>query len=269
MSSMLRAVLLLGFLTGIFLAIGFYFGGIGGMSLGLVLAFATNFFSYWYADKFVLALYGAKPYGDRKMNHIVEKIAEKAGIPKPPLYIVNMDVPNAFATGRNAKHAAIAVTKGLVDKLNDKEIEAVLSHEIGHVTNKDVLIGTLAATIAGAISWLAYVLFYGSDQKNRNALSFVLLFFLAPVAATLVRLAISRSRELSADKTGAMLSNPEDLISALQKISAHAKATPLQGNSATSHLFIVNPFSGASLAGLFSSHPPLETRVARLKEMKP
>lgn len=268
MASIFRVVLLLGFLTGIFLAVGFYFGGIAGMTVGLILAFATNFFSYWYADKFVLALYGAKPYNDKKMNHIVERIAAKAGIPKPPLYIVNMDVPNAFATGRSVKKSVVAVTKGLVEKLNDKEIEAVLSHEIGHVKNKDVLIGTLAATVAGAISWLAYALFYSGGQKNRNALSFVLLFVLAPLAASVIRLAISRSRELSADRTGAMLSNPSDLISALQKISAHAKAMPLNGNSATSHLFIVNPFSGASLANLFSTHPALETRVARLKEMK-
>jgi heat shock protein HtpX len=197
---------------------------------------------------------------------MLERIAAKASIPKPPLYFVDIPVPNAFATGRNASHAAVAVTSGLVDKLSDKEIEAVLAHEIGHVKNKDTLIATMAATIAGAISWLAYAFYFG-NEKNRNALSFVLLFFLAPLAATLVRLAISRSRELSADRTGAMLSNPSDLISALKKISAHAAAHPLQGNSATSHLFIVNPFSGASLVSLFSTHPSLETRVARLKEM--
>lgn len=259
--------MLLGLLTGLFLTVGFFFGGIGGMTLGLILAFATNFFAYWYADKFVLAMYGAKPCNDKKINHVVEKLAEKAGLPKPRTYIVNMDVPNAFATGRDAKHAAVAVTKGLMNKLGDKEIEAVLAHEIGHVKNKDMLIGTMAATIAGAISWLAYAFYFG-DERNRNALSFAVMFFLAPMAAVLVRMAISRGRELSADRTGAMLSSPASLITALEKISSHAKSHPMKGNSATSHLFIVNPFSASSLASLFSTHPSLETRVARLKAMR-
>jgi len=265
--ALFRLMLLLAVLTGIFLAVGYFFAGIAGMSYGLLIAFVMNFFAYWYSDKFVLHLYRAKPHTDKKIDAMLSRIAKKAGIPKPPLYFVNLDVPNAFATGRDVKHAAVAVTKGLIDKLDDKEIEAVLAHEIGHVKNRDTLIATMAATIAGAISWLAYAFYFG-NERNRNALSFVLLFFLAPLAATLVRLAISRSRELSADRTGAMLSNPLDLASALQKISAHAAAHPLRGNSATSHLFIVNPFAGDSLIRLFMTHPPVEERIALLKGMK-
>ncbi len=264
--ALLRLVLLLSVLTGLFLLIGFAVAGVAGMTIGLAIALVTNFFAYWYSDKFVLHIYGAKPYENRKINAMIERIAKKAGTPKPPLYFVGLDVPNAFATGRNAKHAAVAVTKGLVDKLNDREIEAVLAHEIGHVKNRDTLIATMAATIAGAISWLAYAFYFG-NERSRNALSFVLLFFLAPMAATLIRLAISRSREFAADKTGAMLSNPLDLAGALQKISDYAAARPLRGNSATSHLFIVNPFSGNSMMRLFSTHPAVEERIARLKAM--
>lgn len=264
--ALFRLVLLLAVLTGLFLAVGFLFAGIGGMTFGLLLALVTNFFAYWYSDKFVLRLYGAKRYDNHKINSMLERIAKKAGIQKPPLYFVNLDVPNAFAIGRNAKHAAVAVTKGLMDKLSDREIEAVLAHEIGHVKNRDTLIATMAATIAGAISWLAYAFYFG-NERNRNALSFVFLFLLAPLAATLIRLAISRSRELSADRTGAALSNPLDLASALHKISAYAAAHPLRGNSATSHLFIVNPFAGDSMLKLFSTHPAVEERIARLKEM--
>lgn len=267
--SWLRTTLLMGFLTAILLAIGYIFGGVFGVTLGLLIAFATNFVSYWYSDKFVLWIFRAKKMGgkDHKDIHaMVERIAKKAGIPKPPLYFMDTDVPNAFATGRNKNHAAVAVTKGLLEKLDNKEIEAVLAHEIGHVKNRDILVGTVAATIAGALTWIAYLFFYG-DERNRNALSFILLFILAPFAAMLVRLAITRSRELGADRTGAMLSDPLDLASALQKISDSVKARPLRGNSSASHLFIVNPFSADRVAGLFSTHPPVEQRVKLLKEM--
>lgn len=265
--ALFRLIVLLAALTALFLGIGYVFVGTGGMLLGLGIALLTNFFAYWFSDKIVLRMYGAKPYSDKKINAMLERIARKANIPTPPLYFVDMSVPNAFATGRDTKHAAVAVTKGLTDKLNDREVEAVLAHEIGHVKNKDTLIATMAATIAGAISWFAYAFYYG-DNRNRNALSFVMLFFLAPLAATLIRLAISRSRELSADATGARLSNPIDLASALHKIAGEAAAHPVRGNSATSHLFIVNPFSGGAVMKLFSTHPPVEERIARLKSMK-
>lgn len=268
MGSFLKTTLLLGLLTAIFLAVGFYFAGIAGLTVGLLLALAINFFSYWYSDKIVLWIYRAKPLEDRKINAMVEKLAAKAGIPKPKTYIVKMDVPNAFATGRNPEHSAIAVTKGLTETLSDAETEAVLAHELGHVRNRDTLISTIAAVIAGAISWLAYAFYLAGDGENRNAISFVLLFVLAPLAATLVRLAISRTREFGADRTGGMLSDPIKLATALEKISAAARRAPARGNAATSHLFIVNPFRGQSLAGLFSTHPPVEERVRRLREMK-
>ncbi|MEM7819214.1 MAG: zinc metalloprotease HtpX [Candidatus Aenigmatarchaeota archaeon] len=267
MSYGLRTVLLLGLLTAIFLVIGFIFGGILGMTIGLILAFIVNFVSYWYSDKFVLALYRAKELENKKIDSMIEKLAKKAGIPKPKTYIVDMEVPNAFATGRNPKHAAVAVTSGLLDHLNENEIEGVLAHEIAHIKNRDTLIQTLAATIAGAISWIAYIFYYG-DERNRNAITFILLFILAPIAAMLIKLAISRNREYVADKTGAMLSDPLGLANALEKISLYVISKPIHGNAATSHLFIVNPFTAGSLINLFSTHPPIEERIRRLKEMK-
>ncbi len=265
MGSFIKTTLLLGLLTAIFLAVGFWFGGIFGLTIGLALALVINLVSYWYSDRIVLRLYRAKPLQDRKINAMVEKLAHRAGIPKPKTYIVEMDVPNAFATGRNPKHSAVAVTKGLTEELNDSEVEAVLAHEISHIKNRDTLISTLAAVIAGAISWLAYAFYFG-DGKNRNALSFVLLFVLAPLAASLVRLAISRTREFGADHSGALISDPLKLASALEKISSHSGK--LRGNAATSHLFIVNPFSGQSMLSLFSTHPPVGERCRRLREMK-
>ena len=267
--SWIRITLLMGLLTAILLSVGYIFGGLFGLTLGLVLAFATNFISYWYSDKFVLRMYKAKKLGEKEHKDIhamVERIAKKAGIPKPSLYYMDLDVPNAFATGRDKNHAIVAVTKGLMEKLDENEIEAVLAHEIGHVKNKDMLVSTMAATVAGALTWVAYAFFYG-DERNRNALSFILLFVLAPIAAMLIRLAISRSRELGADRTGAMLSDPMDLASALQKISDSAKARPLHGNSSASHLFIVNPFTAGSMANLFATHPSTEIRIKRLNDM--
>jgi len=264
MGSFIKTTLLLGLLTAIFLAVGFWFGGLFGLTIGLGLALVINFFSYWYSDKIVLWMYKAKPLQDKKINAMVEKLAHKAGIPKPKTYIVEMDVPNAFATGRSPSHSAVAVTKALMETLNDGEIEAVLAHEISHIKNRDTLISTLAAVIAGAISWLAYAFYFG-DSENRNALSFVLLFILAPLAASLVRLAISRTREFGADHSGALISDPLKLASALEKISGYKSRA--KGNAATSHLFIVNPFSGQSMVALFSTHPPLEERCRRLREM--
>jgi len=263
---LLRVILLLGTLTALFLAIGYYFAGMVGMIIGFAIAFLTNFVAYWYSDSFVLRLYNAKPAGDDypDLDSSMEKISRKADIPKPKLYLINVNVPNAFATGRSPKKAAVAVTKGLL-QLSTEEIEGVIAHEIAHIKNRDTLIATMAATMAGALTWLAYIFFFG-DQRNRNIFSFLLLFILAPLAATMIRLAISRSREFSADKTGAMLSDPLNLASALEKISSSARSYPIRGNQSTSHLFIVNPFSG-SMIRLFSSHPPIEERIARLRSM--
>jgi len=266
MGARIRSTLLLGLLTAIFLAVGYLFGGMFGATIGLVIALATNFISYWYSDKIVLRMYRAKKMDDKKINGIVEKLAKKMGLPKPKTYFIETDVPNAFATGRSPKRSAVAVTKGLMDKLNDEEIEGVLAHEMAHIKNRDTLVSTIAATLAGALTWLAY-LFYFGDERNRNALSFIFLFIFAPLAASLIRLAISRNREYLADHTGAMNSNPLKLASALEKISDSVRHKPMKGNTSTAHLFIVNPFSSMSLIELFSTHPPTEKRTAALRAM--
>ncbi len=266
LTSSLKSIVLLGVMTAIFLGVGYFFGGMLGMGIGLVIAFAINFITFWFSDRIVLAMYRAKRYEDRRILSMVKRLAEKAGIPTPALYIVEMDVPNAFATGRGPGHSAVAVTKPLVDKLDDGEIEGVLAHEINHIKHRDTLVSTMAATIGGAITWLAYLFWFGSDD-NKNILSYMLLFVLAPLAAMLVRLAISRNREYFADRGGADISSPLGLASALQKISDSAKNSKSSGNHATSHMFIVNPFPGKALVSLFSTHPPVDERIRRLKEM--
>ncbi len=270
--AILRTTLLLGILTAILLGFGFLLGGTGGVILAFVLALIINFASYWFSDKIVLRIYRAQPLKDKKIEDIVSRIAKGAGIPVPKLYFVNEAVPNAFATGRNPEHAAVAVTKGLKEVLNEEEIEGVLAHEISHIKNRDTLVSTMAATIGGAVSFLANMAWWlslGGNRREGGMLIFLPLVILAPIAAGLVQLAISRGRELGADYTGALVTkNPLALASALQKISAVAKAHPLKGNPAGSHLWIVNPFSAGWISGLFSTHPSTEERVRRLKEMK-
>jgi heat shock protein HtpX len=268
--AILRTAALLGLLTAILLAIGFLFAGIGGMTIALIFALLINFFTYWFSDKIVLSMYRAKPTNDKKLNSIVEKVAKEAGIPKPKVYIVPTDSPNAFATGRSPSHSSIAVTQGLLDRLDDDEIEGVLSHELSHVKNRDTLVSAIAATVAGAISYLAQIAWLGMssrDRENGNILLFPLLI-LAPIAAMLVQLSISRGREFFADYTGAMISRkPLALASALEKISSYVDRNPMKGSSATSHLWIVNPFKGSSFASLFMTHPSTDERVRRLKEL--
>jgi len=268
--AILRTAALLGLLTAILLAIGFLLGGIGGMTTALVFAMLLNFFTYWFSDKIVLSMYRAKPTDDKKLNSIVERVAKEAGIPKPKVYIVPTDSPNAFATGRSPSHSSIAVTQGLLDRLDDDEIEGVLSHELSHVKNRDTLVSAIAATVAGAISYLAQMAWLGMFSRNRengNILLLPLLIF-APIAAMLVQLSISRGREFFADYTGAMISKkPLALASALEKISSYVDRNPMKGSSATSHLWIVNPFKGSSFASLFMTHPSTDERVRRLKEL--
>jgi len=268
--AILRTAALLGLLTAILLAIGFLLGGIGGMTTALVFALLLNFFTYWFSDKIVLSMYRAKPTNDKKLNSIVEKVAKEAGIPKPKVYIVPTDSPNAFATGRSPSHSSIAVTQGLLDRLDDDEIEGVLSHELSHVKNRDTLVSAIAATVAGAISYLAQIAWLGMssrDRENGNILLLPLLIF-APIAAMLVQLSISRGREFFADYTGAMISKkPLALASALEKISSYVDRNPMKGSSATSHLWIVNPFKGSSFASLFMTHPSTDERIRRLKEL--
>lgn len=272
---MWRTALLLGLLTGILLAIGYFLGGPGGMTLFLFISLAINFASYWWSDKIVLAMYKAKEIPKRqnpKLHKIVERVAKAADIPKPKVYMINETVPNAFATGRNPKNAIVAVTSGIMKMLKDDEIEGVIAHEIAHIKNRDTLTSTIAASVAGAISYIAQMAWYGMygrDERGRGSMILLPLLILAPISATLIQLAISRGREFEADKYGALFSKkPLSLASALEKISGIVKHNPMRGNPATSHLFIINPFKGDLIFTLFSTHPGTGERVKKLREMK-
>ncbi len=272
----LRTGILMAAMTGLFVAIGFLIGGGTGMLLAFLLAAGTNLYAYWNSDKVVLRMYGAKPVDERDapdLLHLVKTLASSAGLPMPKVYIVDNEQPNAFATGRNPEHAAVCVTSGLLTRVNHEELAGVLAHELSHIKHHDTLTMTITATIAGAISMLAnFALFFGGDR--RNPLGFVgvlLVSMLAPVAAMLVQMAISRSREFEADREGALISGrPLWLASALERIADKTQvvANPqADANPATAHMFIVNPLSGGGLAGLFSSHPSTAERVARLEAM--
>lgn len=274
-----KTYLLLALLTVMFVLIGNLLGGRSGMTIALILAGIFNFLSYWYSDKFVLKLYRAKPLPLDKaprIHEIVEELSARLKIPKPKLYIIDVDHPNAFATGRDPSHSAVVLTKGILKILDYRELRGVLSHELSHIKNRDILVGTLAATIAGAITYLAqmfrFLMFFGGGDDEENAGNIVLalaISILAPIAALIVQLAISRSREYLADETGAIASrDPMALASALRKISHYASKVPLrEANPATSHLFIVNPLKGGGIESLFSTHPPVEKRIERLKEI--
>ncbi len=267
MSYVFRTLALLVLLSALFLGIGFFFGGFLGLTIGLAIAITINFITYWFSDKIVLKIYGAKPLKDKKINDIVRKLAEKANIPMPKTYLVDMDVPNAFATGRNEKNAAVAVTTGLVDRLTDDEIEGVLAHELSHIRHNDILVSSIAATMASAITWVAYIFLFTGDDEGGNIIGLLLAFIIAPIAASIIQLAITRNREYFADQGGAELTNPMYLAHALDKISKAGKVKESRGSNATAHMFIVNPFSAKSLSSLFSTHPPVELRIQRLKEM--
>lgn len=277
MAQNVKTVLLLGGLTGLLLVIGELVGGRSGVTIALFLAFAMNFIAYFFSDKIVLAMYGARevsPSDAPKLHSMVDFLAARAGIPKPKVYIIPNPAPNAFATGRSPKHAAVAVTEGLIKLLDEEEVKGVLGHEIAHVKNRDTLISVVAATIAGAITYIAYMMrwmaiFGGRDSEDRGGfLGLILLSVLAPIAALIIQMAISRSREYLADDTGAHLcGNPSALAEALRKIARGAVRVPLQANPATSHLFIVNPLSARGMVNLFSTHPPVEKRIERLLRM--
>ena len=269
---MLNTVILLGTLTGILLAIGFFIAGPIGALFALILSVVINFAAYWYSDRIVLRMYKAKPTnGKTKLDSMVENLAREAKIPKPRVHIVPTKIPNAFATGRNPERSAIAVTEGVLD-LEADEIKGVIAHEMGHIKNRDILVSMLAATIAGAISYVAHIgywsMFAGNNRQGGNAFALILMVIFAPIAALLVRMSISRSREFGADRTGALITKkPLALASALRKISRVAEHRPVRGSSATSHLWIVNPFKRDWFTGLFSTHPSVESRVQRLEEM--
>ena len=279
-----KTVLLLGALTGLLLLLGALIGGKTGLAIGLVLALTMNFVSYWWSDKIVLWMYRAKPADKKKqakLYSIVKEIVGKADLPMPKVYIVETPQSNAFATGRNPNHAAVAVTTGILQLLDEKELKAVLSHELGHVKNRDTLISTIAATIAGVISYVAMMarwaaIFGGMNKDNENngtnIIELLVLSIVAPLMAMLIQLAISRSREYLADETGAHLSkDPLALASALQKIEKNVHEHPfarMGKTQATAHLFISNPLKASSFLELFSTHPSTENRIKRLKEMK-
>jgi len=274
----LKTVVLLGFLTGLMLAIGAYFGGTSGLTIALILAFTMNFGMYFFSDKIVLMMYGAKEAKKSEyplLHKLVEQCANAAGLPKPKVFIVSSGTPNAFATGRNPKHAVIAATTGILSLLNEKELKGVIGHEMSHIKNRDMLITTIAATIAGVIGYMAHFAFYaglfGGNNDNRNSgLEMIFLIIVTPIIATLLQLAISRSREYLADESGAKLvKNSNSLADALLKLEQGCKIMPMKrGHPATSSLFIVNPFTARGLMMLFSTHPPMTERVKRLRAMK-
>ncbi|MBI4177243.1 MAG: zinc metalloprotease HtpX [Candidatus Aenigmarchaeota archaeon] len=272
----IKTVALLGLLTGLFLGVGYYLGGSGGASMALIFSLAMNFFAYWYSDKIVLKMYNAKEISksqNPKIHEMVEEISEDVGIPKPKIYLVDQKAPNAFATGRNPKSGALAVTSGLMDILDEGELKGVLAHEIAHIRNRDTLISTLAATFAGALAFIAQTAYYGAlfggRDRGRNPAGLMLMVIFVPLAATIVRLAISRSREFAADRTGALaIGDIDGLASALTKISSASKQIHLKGNAATSHMFIINPFSGDFFVNLLSTHPSTEARVKNLRSLK-
>ena len=281
MSNMFKTALLLGVLTALLVLIGGAIGGRQGMMIAFFMALVMNFMSYWFSDKIVLAMYSAQPIEEAQapgLYSILRRLTTRAGIPMPRVYLIPTDAPNAFATGRNPEHAAVAVTEGIMRILDQDELEGVLAHELSHVKNRDVLISTIAATMAGSITYLAHMaqwaaMFGGGrsddDERGGNPFALILMAVLAPIAAMLVQLAVSRAREYQADATGArMAGRTWGLAKALEKLQMASQVAPMAANPATAHLFIVNPLSGQALMQLFSTHPPLEERIARLRAMR-
>jgi heat shock protein HtpX len=270
MSNTLKTAMLLGVLSALLLLIGEALGGAQGLVLGFFFAAATNFASYWFSDKIVLRMYAAREADpDSRLVRIVTALAARAGLPQPRCYIIPQQSPNAFATGRNPEHAAVAATEGILQLLNDEELEGVLAHELAHVKHRDILTSSIAATLAAAIMMLSrFAMFFGGardDDRRGNPLALIATIVLAPIAAMLIQMAISRSREYDADAGGAsIVGSPDGLVSALQKLDAASKVVPLDANPATAHMFIIKPFTVSGLAGLFSSHPPTADRVAAL-----
>ena len=277
MANGIKTALLLGLLSAVLLAIGEYFGGANGLVVAFLFAAVMNFVSYWFSDKIVLRMYRAQPVGpEHPLHRIVERLTMRAGLPMPKVYIIPDPSPNAFATGRNPSHAAVAATEGILQVLNENELEGVIAHELAHVQHRDILISSVAATLAAAIMMTARMAHFAAlfggyggrgDDRDRgnNPIALLAMIILAPLAAMLIQMAISRSREFAADAGGAaIVGSPYGLADALRKIDAVSKRVPLDANPATAHMFIVKPFSGAGLASLFTSHPPTEERIRAL-----
>ncbi|MEK6534378.1 MAG: zinc metalloprotease HtpX [Thermodesulfobacteriota bacterium] len=279
----IKTGLLLGALTGLLMLIGGSFGGQQGVVIAFIFAMVMNFGSYWFSDKIVLRMYNAQAVSEHEAPELyatVKNLALRASMPMPRVYIIPGDTPNAFATGRNEQHAVVAVTEGILRILGKDELEGVIAHELTHIRNGDILIGSIAATLAGAIVMLANMaqwaaMFGGASRDDdegggSNIVGLILMAVLAPIAATLIQMAISRSREYLADAGGAKISGkPYGLAGALEKLSRASQTIPMEANPSTAHMFIVNPLTGRSLMNLFSTHPPIEERIARLRSMRP
>jgi len=277
MGNQLRTALLLGALTALIMVVGQMLGGRQGMVIALIFAAGMNFFSYWYSDKIVLRMYRAEEIDARNASNlyeVVKQLSQRAGLPMPRVYRIPQEAPNAFATGRNPEHAVVAVTDGLLKMMNKDELRGVLAHEMAHIKDRDILIGSIAATMAGAIMLLASMarwsaIFGGMRNDDEGGgggiIGLIAMSVIAPLAAMVIQMAISRSREYLADRVGAGISqSPEGLARALEKLGSYSRRIPMAANPSTAHMFIVNPLSGGGLANLFSTHPPIEERVARL-----
>lgn len=281
MSNSVKTTLLLGLLTGIILGIGQLFGGSQGLVIAFAFAVLLNFASYWFSDKIVLAMYRAREVDSNaapELYRIVQNLIIRAQLPMPRLYVIPSESPNAFATGRDPQHAVVAVTEGALQIMNKEELEGIIAHELSHVKNRDILIGSIAATLAGVIMMLAdmarWAAIFGVGRSDRDdeggggVLGLILMSVLAPLAAVIIQMAISRSREFLADTTGAKIAgSPHGLASALEKLARASQMVPLGGRPETAHMFIVSPLSGGSFLSLFSTHPPVEERIARLRAM--
>ncbi|MGE5487615.1 MAG: zinc metalloprotease HtpX [bacterium] len=274
-----KTVLLLGLLSGILLVIGEAAGGVNGLWVALGIAALMNFASYFYSDKIALRMYNAQPLTEtqnpeiyRRIAPMVRNLAARMQLPVPKLYVIPDQSPNAFATGRNPQHASVAVTAGILQLMNDDELEGVLAHELGHVANRDILVSSVAATVAAAITFLARMAFWfgprGDDEEGGSPIAALAMMILAPIAALIIQMAISRTREYGADATSAKVTGkPLELASGLRKLETWSKRVPMDASPATAHMFIVKPFSAGALLKLFSTHPPTENRIARLEAM--
>jgi len=278
MFNLMKTAILMAAITALFMAIGAMVGGRAGMMLALVVALGMNFFSYWFSDKMVLKMYNAQEVDASSAPHfyrMVQELAQRAQMPMPKVYLINEAAPNAFATGRDPEHAAVAATTGIINVLSERELRGVMAHELAHVKHRDILISTISATMAGAISMLAnFAMFFGgrdSEGRPSNPIAGIAVALLAPLAASVIQMAISRAREFEADRGGAEIcGDPQALASALQKIQRYARGIPMEAaerHPETAQMMIMNPLSAEGIKGLFSTHPPTEERVARLMEM--
>ncbi|MGE0451027.1 MAG: zinc metalloprotease HtpX [Vicinamibacterales bacterium] len=270
----LKTALLLGAMSALLLWLGEMLGGAQGLVIGFAFAVATNFASYWFSDKIVLSMYRAKQVGpDTRLYQVVARLVQRAQLPMPKVYVIPDPSPNAFATGRNPNHAAVAATEGILRLLSEEELEGVMAHELAHVKHRDILTSSVAATLAATIMMVArFAMFFGGgrsdDREGQNPVALIAMMILAPIAAMLIQAAISRSREFAADATGAAIAgHPMGLVSALRKIEGAAQRIPLDANPATAHMFIIKPFSAGGMMALFSTHPPTEKRVAALMQL--